>query len=1026
MMISAPATPYTLTGHGVAEPDPNAAPSAGETIRAAFGANNDVVNLFRWADDTAQTRGAGGVLVTDPDPNAWIAATGFQGSRYEAAYGDRFLGVQSEREARITMSRIDREEREQQTLADAGGWGVVAGIGAGVLSPTNLIPVAGWLGTVGRTAGVAARVLASAGSAAIGTALASTIQEATLQATQETRTFEAGDIWGIIGATVIGGVLGAGAGALTRPQTSALGRGIGAIPSTRAEEAAAFDATVAAASSPASAGAAAVADARGTGELAGTMGVANVLNWTDPLIRTQTSESQVTRNVVRDLAETPLTLAENSQGIATSLGGAVETIAKTARGPMELALRSLDDQYRAYAGGTIASIGGRVGLSGSRLSYAGFREAVTDALLAGDVHAITEVQTAARAFRQQFDKLRDEAIAANVPGFKEAVDAAKAAGIDAGYIYRVYDTGAIARNRGRFVDTLTQHFIARQSDLEAQVRRLEAAGEKVPESLRKMYGATPDEIRSAAEEVTDTIMGNSPARMMTPADIVAGPRGPLKERTLQIPTRLLRDFIERDPTVLLKRATQTMATDTALVKKFGSTDLVEQIRQINDDYNARIAAVTGGGKKVEKARQKLDNARKADIRDITAMRDRLRGNYALPSEPDGLIVRAGRVTRNLNYLRLLGGQTVSSLTDPAKIVFTHGLTRTLKTAWTPLVRGLSTVKMAAKEVELAGAAVGLLRDDRLMSLADIMDAGGKASRFERGLSSATGAFGVATLMTPWNGVLKRLAGIITQTRMLQAIERVVKGTASKKEITYLAAGGIDANMAERLFRQFDSVGVRDGEVWWANTSEWTDRQAIDSFRSFLVRDVDRTIVTPGQDKPLWMSTETGKLIGQFKSFAVASIQRTLLSGLQQRDMAALNGTLLMLGLGALTYWAKANLSGQGISEDPAKWATEALDYSGLLGWLMEANNMSESVTGGRVGLSAITGERATRYASRGAIGALLGPTFDFGGDLVQTLRAATTGEWTESDIRAARKLMPFQNLFYIRKLLDAAEVSIAR
>lgn len=42
------------------------------------------------------------------------------------------------------------------------------------------------------------------------------------------------------------------------------------------------------------------------------------------------------------------------------------------------------------------------------------------------------------------------------------------------------------------------------------------------------------------------------------------------------------------------------------------------------------------------------------------MRDRLRGQYALPSNPDGLVLRAGRAARNLNYLRLLGGMTLSA------------------------------------------------------------------------------------------------------------------------------------------------------------------------------------------------------------------------------------------------------------------------------------------------------------------------------------------------------------------------------
>jgi hypothetical protein len=459
-----------------------------------------------------------------------------------------------------------------------------------------------------------------------------------------------------------------------------------------------------------------------------------------------------------------------------------------------------------------------------------------------------------------------------------------------------------------------------------------------------------------------------------------------------------------------------MAADIGLVRKFGSTDLKDQIAKINDEANAKIASSSG-----EKAKADIDKQRRAAIRDLTAVRDRIRGSYALPNNPDGLLVRAGRVARSLNFVRLLGGMTLSAVPDMAKPVMVYGLTRTMRTAFAPLVGGLKTMKLAAREVKLAGTALDMVLDSRAMAIADIMDDYGRGSKFERGLAQTTRSFGVVSLMAPWNAALKQFVGVIGQTKILEGVERVVAGKASKKEIEYLASNGIDANMADRVGGQFAKHGVKDGAIWWANTEAWTDRQAVEAIRAALVRDVDRVIVTPGQDKPLWMSTELGKLVGQFKSFGIASVQRTLIAGLQQRDAAAFNGMVLMLGLGAVSYYLKMETGGFEVSDDPVKWATEAFDRSGMAGWVSDANNMVEKMTRGTIGLSAFTGEQATRYASRNAIGSLLGPTFDVVGDAIQVSGSAFAGDWAASDSHAFRKLVPLQNLFYLRQLFDATE-----
>ena len=550
----------------------------------------------------------------------------------------------------------------------------------------------------------------------------------------------------------------------------------------------------------------------------------------------------------------------------------------------------------------------------------------------------------------------------------------------------------------------------------AKANRLQEMAPKRGEldSAEEFAELSAGEIDSLVDEVIDTILGNAEGRI--PYDIVAGPRGALKERVLKIETAKIHDFVENDIEAVMRAQMRTMAPDIELTKKFGDLDLKEEIRKVNDEANARIAKA-----KTQKQRQALEKARKAAVRDVEGIRDRLRGTYRLPNDPSSLVLRGARVARNLNYLRLLGGMTISAIPDMAKIVFVHGLTSTFRDGFLPMIRNFRAYRLASEEVKMAGTALDMVLDSRTMALADITDDFGRHSKFERGLSALSSKYGMVSLMAPWNAAMKQFSGLVTMTNVLAAAERVAGGKGTAKDIRKLAASGIDPDMASRIAKQFSGHGDRADGVWLANGAAWTDRQALEAFRAAIVRDVDRIIVTPGQDKPLWMSTELGKMVGQFKSFTVSSMQKTMMAGLQQRDAATLNGTLMMLALGGGVYALKEKNAGREVSDDPKVWAVEAFDRSGLTGWAMEANNIVEKATRGRVGLSALTGEQVSRYASRNVYGAFLGPSADAVADIFQVSGSIFAGDTSKSDLRRARQMVPMQNLFYIRSLLNHVE-----
>lgn len=68
---------------------------------------------------------------------------------------------------------------------------------------------------------------------------------------------------------------------------------------------------------------------------------------------------------------------------------------------------------------------------------------------------------------------------------------------------------------------------------------------------------------------------------------------------------------------------------------------------------------------------------------------------------------------------------------------------------------------------------------------------------------------------------------------------------------------------------------------------------------------------------------------------------------------------------------------------------------------------------------------SSRYQSRSVYEALLGPTLGTGLETgVRVVGAAGRGDWQASDTRVLRRLVPWQNLFYLRRLFDQAEEGV--
>lgn len=575
------------------------------------------------------------------------------------------------------------------------------------------------------------------------------------------------------------------------------------------------------------------------------------------------------------------------------------------------------------------------------------------------------------------------------------------------------------------------------------------------EGLQHFTSLSRMDLESTADQVIDHILGLQDGRMMM--ELPKAVRGSLKARTLRIPDLFesangrIEDFFDRDINVMMRQYVRSTVPDLEIVRRFGKLTLEDQFARIGDDFKRMVERLNLTSEQrasmtpdqiakhdimAERERKRLDRARRNAERDLTGMISRLRGERMDHMDPTAISTRTLRGFRQWNLITMLGGMTVSAIPDIFRPMMVHGVKSYFMDGLRPLLTNISAVKKAGSEIKTFGTALDLELGTRLHAFSDVVDDYGRYSKFERGLGYATEKFGILSLMNGWNASLKRVAGMMAMTNAVRMAQKVANGTATKADIRTLAAAGIDAFDARTVAQQFAMHGTIEGGVYLPNSKSWdvsdpNVRMALDSFKGAIVRDVDRSIVTPGQEKPLFMSTEVGATLLQFKTFGFASFQRTLIAGLQQRDSGVLLGAVLSVGMGMAVEYLKALMNDKPLPKTEAQWIAAGLDRSGLLAYISDANNLLEKGSGGTLGIGALTGKELSRYASRNAMDALMGPSVGRGADIF----AVTSGfsralagkdQVRESDIATFRRLIPFQNLFYLSYIFQKLEQAVSK
>lgn len=580
------------------------------------------------------------------------------------------------------------------------------------------------------------------------------------------------------------------------------------------------------------------------------------------------------------------------------------------------------------------------------------------------------------------------------------------------------------------------------SKLKADVAGLAAKADKLKAMQPALKGEIPDfvsdldrenYIAGIANDVFNTLTGRARFGDI-PYDLVMIDRGPLKERTFNIPDELVEDFLDHDVELVGRRYARIMGSDVELTRKFGSPDLKEQVDAIKADYQSLRDATTD-----PKELERLRDMEKRDIADMSAVRDLIRGTYKRELQSTNF-ARVTRAAMTFNYMRTMGGVALANLNDAIRPLWVHGVGSLFSDVVTPAFTGkMRALKLSVGGARRLGAVTERVLQSRIATMAELADPYAMKTPFERFLDNAAHLFTKATLL-PWlTDFNKSVASIMTQSRIVRNVRNF--DTLSARERAYMGFIGIDADKAALVRDAFDRFGETVDGVLVPNADRWPG-EVQRMFAAALNKDVDTTIVTKGvADVPLFVNTPAGRALMQFKGFALASHQRVLMRGLQEGPASFVTGVAAMTTMGMLVYALKQWETGRDISDNPAIWVAEGLDRSGVFSVPMEINNAWERSLDG-FGLYDLAGKigggdpaRASRYATRSRSEAILGPMAGFLDSALslaavpnkaigRNIEAMTGGDVAPgldpSDITQMRRMLPFASLPYVRWLIDGA------
>lgn len=528
-------------------------------------------------------------------------------------------------------------------------------------------------------------------------------------------------------------------------------------------------------------------------------------------------------------------------------------------------------------------------------------------------------------------------------------------------------------------------------------------------------GMNPIEARSYASEHMDHFIGLDGAGTMNDlaqkfVSIDKGVRF-TKSRAWDVPDTILEPGLVNDAMSIGQQyieMSNKMARFQQFLDQMGATNLSDLKQRLKNEYESQVAKITNHPDYNNlKGKVEIDYVHNAKLLDDFAAIALGQFNRKGPAD------KALRFLRTYNYLRLMGYIVLSSITDLAMPIFKQGLGRTIMDGYVSGVKNFLTGARKLQNKDLADlyAALDIEMSNTLRTIMDpeftrsINSAGEKINVYG---DWASEKFGKLSGIDYWNTMHKRMAARMTISRLVRDMKNYSGLSSAEKE--FLNSAGIGESNIKAILKEIEVHAQEYNGAFITNINEWSNTEAKEVFRGAVIKEVDSTIVTPSRgDMPrLIQRSEIARTLFQFKGFFSAMTTKVLINGMQRRDANVLQGVLALLALGGAQYNLRMYMMNKEVNNNPSNLLLESMNRSGLLGL------MGDPV----FGLILRPYITSSRYMNQSAVEYPLGPSASLIKDLSKVYADSMKLDFDDKTLKAMGHLTPFQNLFWLRLLID--------
>ena len=381
----------------------------------------------------------------------------------------------------------------------------------------------------------------------------------------------------------------------------------------------------------------------------------------------------------------------------------------------------------------------------------------------------------------QKEKLKTEAQLKNFDDTKQSND------LNDKFLPRFWDINAIKKDRAKIEKII--------ADWYAQNPRIwEFDGAKW---VAKDLPSDATSVSKRAKKTVDNILNESDPTNESVIHYGYGRSKHFRHRQIDIPNRLVWDFIEQDPIAIMKTYTARIAPRLEFRKQFGG-DLVDVEFRLEDEMLRRGMSE----KQINK-----------DMRDFKILYDRIAG--AVLRNPTAASQRTAYMMKELATLNYLGSAGAAAIPEFGRIIMEHDGQTMIKALQATLDNEVRT--LSAKEVRLSGEAIDIVKGAAHMRMVDDMANNVDANEI---WNQARQAFHVLNLLGPITQISKTLDGIARGHTIIDRSIKLSNGKATDFERTWLARYGIDEVKARDIARM-PWQESKNG-LYLANTEEWSE------------------------------------------------------------------------------------------------------------------------------------------------------------------------------------------------------------